>query len=140
MKIIFTDTNKILLALKYRHKDPLRIHQSWLYHYIHASHNTFYVSYYVLQELYVVYNRKFTRMSEEEIFIFLDNMWFQVVYNTWSYEKFDVYVYDKNDAPILRDAVYIDADYLWTHNTRDFKTDLIYEKFLIKVVQHLPKN
>lgn len=137
MTIIFADTNKLLLALYKWIHNPSWIYTSWLFQKIQHSGYVFYVSIYVAKELDRVYNHKLWKTDLIEVLKFLDILWCQLVDMEWSSDIYLPYVNDVKDAPILRDAVFCDADFLRTDNLKDFKILEIYTQFEIKVIKYL---
>jgi predicted nucleic acid-binding protein len=47
------------------------------------------------------------------------------------------YVNDMNDRQVLQDAVQMNAQYILTHNLKDFDRDAIYKAFGIRVINDL---
>ena len=65
-------------------------------------------------------------------------LWLQVFETNYELENIYIsFVFDKNDAQILQDAVDLWAEYILTNNTKDFRIYDIYNKFDIKIISNI---
>lgn len=138
MKIVFLDTNKLYGA--YRHwLQYKKLHKSSLLLFKNNSKIDIYVSSYVVEE---IKNLKKLELNHElaDIYAFFDYLWVYILQSISPTQDIYSYVHDPLDAQLLQDAVDIQADYLITNNTRDFKIDMIKKDFNCIVTDHIPRE
>ena len=138
MKIIFCDTNKLFGAFRYFtiHK---RLYTSSFLDCISAW-NEIYISDFVIDELDILAKREGLDISPgvQSYKDFCEYTGIKILSSNPFDDTMLAYVHDKYDAQILQDAIDIHADILLTHNIKDFKRDLIRERFWLVVMNRLP--
>ena len=137
--IIFLDTSYLVKLLRYAGKYSL----SGLSFFEKTSQDKkILISTYVIEELSQDHVRSKIWIDDKLLFIKFLKKFLQkfgvFVYRSEDLDhKFLKYVKDKDDAMIIQDAVKSKSNWIITDNIKDFKVDLIYKDFGLKVKEKI---
>ena len=136
VKIVFTDTNKIF-GLFVRVVMGKSIDQTVLGRLTREGTFEFIISSFVLDELLRNIEDDGIAYTQEHIQSFLEQTGLVLLPSKPKIVSYAEYVHDFNDRQVLQDAIQMNAQYILTHNIKDFDRDAIYKQFGIRVINDL---